>query len=174
MRIVTAPNRCTPEDGGQKTVDIYNNIILTDKKTRAMSFIRNENTMEEYNNLYWDISNKDDIYFDMNDKPKRSMGIKTAVRKGIITAPIIKDPMFKDASDFDFELSPESPAIAAGFEPWDYSNAGTVSGTTVGLSTEGGTTAYNANSAQVPMTPTKVHGRIFFKVIGSAITGEWI
>ena len=164
MRIVTAPNRCTPEDGGQKTVDLYNNIILTDKKTRAMSFIRNENTMEEYNNLYWDISNKDDIYFDMNDKPKRSMGIKTAVRKGIITAPIIKDPMFKDASDFDFELSSDSPAIAAGFEPWDYSNAGTLSGTTIGVSAEGGQTPYNANSSSVPMTPAKEQFGFFFKI----------
>ena len=155
VRIVSAPDRCTPNDGGKKTVDLYNNIILTDKKTRALSYISNENTMEEYNNLYWDVSNGNDVYFDMNNNPKRSTGIRTAVRKGIINNPIVKDPMFRDAADFDFELSSNSPAIKAGFEKWDYSEAGTLSGTTIGISAEGGQTPYNANSSSVPMTPSK-------------------
>jgi hypothetical protein len=155
VRIVSAPDRCTPNDGGKKTVDIYNNIILTDKKTRALSYIRNENTMEEYNNLYWDVSNGNDVYFDMNNNPKRSTGIRTAVRKGIINNPIVKDPMFRDVANFNFELSSNSPAIKAGFEKWDYSEAGTLSGTTIGISAEGGQTPYNANSSSVPMTPSK-------------------
>ena len=155
VRIASAPERCTPEDGSQKTVDLYNNIILTDKKTRALSCIRNENTMEEYNNLYWDVSNGNDVYFDMNNNPKRSKGIRTAVRKGIINNPIVKDPMFRDVANFDFELSSNSPAIKAGFEKWDYSEAGTLSGTTIGISAEGGQTPYNANSSSVPMTPSK-------------------
>jgi hypothetical protein len=155
VRIVSAPDRCTPNDGGKKTVDIYNNIILTDKKTRALSYIRNENTMEEYNNLYWDVSNGNDIYFDMNNNTKRSKGIRTAVRKGIINNPIVEDPMFRNAANFDFELSSNSPAIKAGFEKWDYSEAGTLSGTTIGISAEGGQTPYNANSSSVSMTPSK-------------------
>ncbi len=155
VRIASAPERCTPEDGSQKTVDLYNNIILTDKKTRALSYIRNENTMEEYNNLYWDLSEDKDIYFDMDDQPERSMGIRTAVRKGIINNPIVKDPMFRDAANFDFELSSDSPAIKAGFEKWDYSEAGTLSGTAIGVSAEGGQTPYNVNSSSVPMTPSK-------------------
>ena len=155
VRIVSAPDRCTPNDGGKKTVDLYNNIILTDKKTRALSYISNENTMEEYNNLYWDVSNGNDVYFDMNNNPKRSTGIRTAVRKGIINNPIVKDPMFRDVANFDFELSSNSPAIKAGFEKWDYSEAGTLSGTTIGISAEGGQTPYNANSSSVPMTPSK-------------------
>lgn len=155
VRIASAPERCTPEDGSQKTVDLYNNIILTDKKTRALSYIRNENTMEEYNNLYWDLSKDKDIYFDMDDQPERSMGIRTAVRKGIINNPIVKDPMFRDAANFDFELSSDSPAIKAGFEKWDYSEAGTLSGTAIGVSAEGGQTPYNVNSSSVPMTPSK-------------------
>jgi len=167
MRIVSAPKLCTPDDGGQKTVDLYNNIVLTDKKTLALSYLRNTKTLEESNNTYWDLSEGSELYVCKDTTAKRSMSLDSAIRKGYIHSPVIADPMFRDAANFDFELSPDSPSIAAGFEPWDYSNAGTVSGTTVGLSTEGGTTAYNANSAQVPMTPTKVHGRIFFKVINA-------
>lgn len=51
--------------------------------------------------------------------------------------------------------APDSPAIAAGFEPWDYADAGTVKGTVIGTATEGGATPYNAESAHVPMTKAK-------------------
>ena len=63
--------------------------------------------------------------------------------------------MFKNASEFDFELSPDSPVFETGFEKWNLSDAGTVSGTVIGLSTKGGQTAYNANSSLVPMTGAK-------------------
>lgn len=164
MKIVSAPDRCTPADGGKKTVDLYNNIILTDKKTRALSYLRNTETLEESNNTYWDLSEGKKIYVSKDMKAEYSMSIKSAIREGYVHSPIIADPMFRDAANFDFELSPDSPAIAAGFEAWDYSNAGTISGTTIGLSTAGGTTAYNANSAHVPMTPAKEQYGFFFKI----------
>lgn len=155
MRIVTAENRCTPADGGQKTADIYNNIILTDNKTRALSYIKNRNTMDEHDNIYWDISNGGDIYFDINADAGHSMGIKRAVFKRFINSPVIVDPQFKNASEYDFELSSDSPVFDAGFEALDLSNAGTVSDTVIGLSAEGGQTPYNANSSSVPMTESK-------------------
>lgn len=155
IKVTSSLSRVTPPDGGKKTADFYNNIILTDKKVRAVSNIQDIQAWSERNNLYWDLSENDDIYIDMNNKPKRSTGIKTAVRKGIVTDPIIKDPLFKDASNFDFELSPDSPAIANGFEAWDYNNAGTVSGTIIGTSATGGQTPYNADSSAVPMTSAK-------------------
>lgn len=117
--------------------------------------MHNTSTMDERNNTYWDLSFGRELYASKETNINRSLSIKTAIRKGFIHSPIIADPMFRDAASFDFELSPDSPAIAAGFEPWDYSNAGTLSETTIGLSAEGGNTAYNANSAHVPMTPAK-------------------
>lgn len=167
LRIVTAPTRCTPDDGGQKTVDLYNNIILTDQKTCVLSYMHNTSTMDERNNTYWDLSFGGELYASKETNINLSLSIKTAIRKGFIHSPIIADPMFRDAASFDFELSPDSPAIAAGFEPWDYSNAGTLSETTIGLSTEGGNTAYNANSAHVPMTPAKEQKRFLAEIINA-------
>ena len=37
---------------------------------------------------------------------------------------VYADPRFEDASGYDFRLKPESPALAIGFEPWDYSVSG--------------------------------------------------
>ena len=167
LRIVTAPTRCTPDDGGQKTVDLYNNIILTDQKTCVLSYMHNTSTMDERNNTYWDLSFGGELYASKETNINLSLSIKTAIRNGFIHSPIIADPMFRDAASFDFELSPDSPAIAAGFEPWDYSNAGTLSETTIGLSAEGGNTAYNANSAHVPMTPAKEQKRFLAEIINA-------
>ena len=167
IRIVTAPTRCTPDDGGHKTVDLCNNIILTDQKTCALSYMHNTSTMDERNNTYWDLSSGDKLYASEGSRPDCSLSIKTAQRKGYIHSPIIADPMFRDAANFDFELSPDSPSIAAGFEPWNYSNAGTLPGTIIGLSSEGGTTAYNANSSHVPMTPAREQNRFFAEIINA-------
>ena len=167
LRIVSAPDRCTPKDGGKKTVDLYNNIILTDKKTRALSGLHNTDTLSERNNIYWDLSAGQKILVSNNFNPDDSMSIKTAIRKGYVHSPTVADPMFRDASNFDFALNSDSPAIDAGFIPWDYSNAGTLPKTVIGLSAEGGTTAYNASSAQVPMTPAKEANRFFANVINA-------
>ena len=62
------------------------------------------------------------------------------------------DPLFADAEHYDFTLSEDSPALKLNFRPWDYSEAGTVKGSTVGFALEGGTTAYNDHVS--PAEPT--------------------
>ena len=37
---------------------------------------------------------------------------------------VVSDPMFMDPGNLDFTLDPASPAIALGFEPWDWTAAG--------------------------------------------------
>lgn len=155
VRVVTALNRVTPNDGGQETVNLYNNIILTDNNARAVSNIRDSAAWSEKNNIYWDLSNGNEIYIDKNNDPKHSMSIETAVRKKLVSNPIIADPKFRNAAEFDFVLDENSPATEAGFEVWDYSTAGTIAGSTIGISYAGGTTVYNTDSARVPMTPAK-------------------
>ncbi len=155
IKLVTNLGRVTPEDNGKKTADLYGNIILTDKKVRAISKITDKEAFDESGNIFWDLTNGKDIYIDMKDNPKKAMGIRTAVRKGIITDPIIADPMFKNAAEYDFELGSDSPAVKAGFETWDYSNAGTLKGSVIGISSDGGMTPYNAKSAPVTETPSR-------------------
>lgn len=165
FRVVSAPARVTPEDGGKKTADVYNNILLTDNKVRAVSLIRDKSAWREYNNTYWDISNGGDIYVDVNENPDNAMGIRTAVRKGYITSPIIADPMFKDAANFDFKLNKNSPAVKAGFEIWDYQSAGTLPGIVIGTSSDGGMTAYNAGARNVEMTGARERFHMLLELI---------
>jgi len=40
------------------------------------------------------------------------------------TSSVVNDPMFVDPGNLDFTLDPASPAIALGFEPWDWTAAG--------------------------------------------------
>ena len=155
VRVVSAPDRVIPDDGGKETANFSRNILLSDSKVCAFSFLQRKEAYSESENIFWDLSEGKDVYVTLDYNKKRAMGIRTAVRKGYITEPTIADPMFKNAAEFDFELSPDSPAIKAGFEAWDYGNAGTLKGTTVGLSLGGGQTPYNAHSACVPMTQAK-------------------
>lgn len=155
VRVASAPQRATPADGGKETANFSRNILLTDKDVCTFSYLRNSDAYTESENIFWDLSEGRDVYVNLNYNTKRAMGIRTAVRKGYITDPIVADPMFKNAAEFDFELSPDSPSIKAGFETWDYGNAGTLKGTTVGLSLDGGQTPYNAHSTSVPMTKSK-------------------
>lgn len=166
VRIVSAPERVTPADGGNKTADFIKNIYLTENGVRAYSHMGNENSFEERYNIFWDITNGDDVLIGYYADPRHSTGILTAQRKGYIDSPVITDPGFRNPGAFDFALDENSGAVMAGFEPWDYSGAGTVKGTVIGRSTQGGQTAYNASSFSVPLTPGKesVHGlRVFFE-----------
>ena len=77
--------------------------------------------------------------------------------------------MFIDAKNYDFTLSESSPALKTdiGFKAWDYTKAGTISGTTIGLDTAGGQTAYNANVSQCVLNSAKpkliTRLRLFFE-----------
>ena len=44
------------------------------------------------------------------------------------TGGVYADPLFENAAANDFRLKPNSPAIALGFETWDYSVSGTAGG----------------------------------------------
>ncbi len=168
VRAASAPQRVPAIDGSVKTADFTNNILLTDKKVRTFSYLMNDECYDEKNNIFWDLTNGDEILVGKDGNIDKGISLEKAVRKGMINNPVVADPGFKDAANYDFEFSDDSAAIAAGFKKWDYSQAGTVKGSTVGIDTEGGTTAYNAGAKSVDMKSSKdpLH---FFKVIW-----EWI
>lgn len=129
------------------TAMYYNNIFLTDNKMPIYINMLNTSHFYDNSNVMWSISEGDDLYFGIRDD---IINIETAQKEGFINYPIVADPGFKDARNFDFTLTDESPAVASNFEIWDYSLAGTLDGTIIGLTKEGGKTAYNYGAKAQP------------------------
>jgi hypothetical protein len=130
------------------TAYYYNNIFIT--KDKAPIYINMMDTSHFYDNgnLMWSITEDEELYCILWDKP---ITIKDAIEQGFINDVTIADPLFKDAMNFDFTLHEKSPAFEMNFEAWDYSLAGTIKGTTIGLNKEGGLTAYNEEATHQPI-----------------------
>ncbi len=167
IRITSSAKRSVANDGGRKTADFYNNIILTDNMVRTFSCMENKDSYYEHNNIFWDISNGENILVGKNTDIKKGLSIESAQRKGYIHNPVIADPLFKDVHNYDFELNDNSPAFAAGFEKWNIENAGTLKNTTVGLCRQGGMTAYNSDSQRVDMKSSKESWCFFRNILNS-------
>ncbi|MFO0788143.1 MAG: right-handed parallel beta-helix repeat-containing protein [Pirellulales bacterium] len=69
---------------------------------------------------------KNNVYWDASGKPVEFQGRSLAERQkqGLDIGSIVADPKFVDAEHYDFHLEPDSPALALGFKPFDYSKAG--------------------------------------------------
>lgn len=79
-------------------------------------------------NLYWDYQRKCMVLSgdstSIKDRIYRAgMQCKDYYNNGIFV-----DPLFSDIDNRDFTLSPASPALTLGFVPWDYRQAGTLTG----------------------------------------------
>ncbi len=125
----------------------YNNIFLTKDKAPIYIEMQTPSHFYDNGNLMWSLTEGDDLYFDTG---RLTYSLKKAQDEGFIHFPTVADPLFKDAENFDFTLSEESPAMPLNFEPWDYALAGTLKDTVIGLSKQGGQTPYNASSRHVP------------------------
>lgn len=126
----------------------YNNIFLT--KDKAPIYIEMLRTAHFYDNgnIMWSLTEGDELYFENVDD---TYSLKIAQKKGFVHSPVVADPLFKDALNYDFTLAENSPAFEANFEAWDYSVAGTLRDTVIGLSKQGGQTPYNAESVDIPV-----------------------
>ncbi len=165
VRVTSSGKRCVANDGGNKSADFYNNIILTDKNVRAFSALGEKEVYYEENNFFWDLTEGEDIIFGENTDVKKAISLQTAIRKGYIHNPTVVDPCFKDARGFDFELSEASPVIKSGFEKWDISNAGTLKNTVIGSDTQGGQTPYNSCASAVELKSSRVKFKFFDNLI---------
>ena len=126
----------------------YNNIFLTKDKAPIYIEMQTPSHFYDNGNLVWSLTEGDELYFNTGSL---TYNLEKAQKEGFIHFPTVADPLFKDAEKFDFTLSEESPAFALNFEAWDYSLAGTLKDTIIGLSKQGGQTPYNASAEQVPI-----------------------
>lgn len=121
----------------------YNNIFLTYNKAPIYIEMQTPSHFYDNGNVMWSLTEGDELYFNTGNE---TYSLKTAQKKGFINYPTVVDPGFKDALNFDFTLAEDSPAFATNFEAWDYSVAGTIKGTVIGLNRAGGQTPYNAEA----------------------------
>lgn len=130
------------------TAFYYNNIFLTSNEAPIYINMRDIGHFHENGNLMWSTTEGDELYFVGKEEV---YSLSLAQRQGYINNAVIADPLFADIENFDFTLSEESPAFALNFEAWDYSVAGTVKDTVIGLSRAGGETAYNDEAFSQPV-----------------------
>ena len=120
----------------------YDNIFVTDNGAPIYLHMQNTGHFYENGNLFWDVSKGKNVRFSV-DSETMSTSLAQAKRSGYIHNETVADPLFADVAHYDFTLAEDSPAFALNFKAWDYAEAGTVKGTTVGTGLPGGGTAYN-------------------------------
>ena len=140
------------ESYGEALTDLnstyINNIFLTDKKVLTFEYAKSKAHFRGNGNIIWDITNGDELYFTEGIYTDKAFSRKSAENKGILDSAITVNPDFTDAASFDFTFNGDSNALKLGFEPFDYSKAGTLKNSTVGLSRKGGLTAYNSGTKE--------------------------
>jgi parallel beta-helix repeat protein len=119
------------------TLDIQNNIVIFRDAPLFGSNWDGDN-FKLANNLYWRLDGKEPVF------PKgKTFAQWQAEGKDIGSK--IADPLFVDAEKYDFRLQPNSPALAMGFKPFDYSKAGVY-----------GDAAWQNLAASTPMPPLQI------------------
>lgn len=101
----------------------YKNIIVSKNSTMYTSVEKGK--FVDYGNIYWDYQRKAFVLSGESTLMKSRIYRISMRLKGYYKNGIFKDPLFKDIDNRDFTLSPNSPAMKAGFVPWDYKQAGT-------------------------------------------------
>ncbi|MBE6755724.1 MAG: hypothetical protein E7555_04650 [Ruminococcaceae bacterium] len=101
---------------------LENNIFVSDDRVMYWETIAMD-WFKDNSNLYWDYGNKA-VYSGSSTKLTERHNIVDMVGRGYYNNAVFADPLFKDAANRDFTLAENSPALDAGFVPWEY-KAGT-------------------------------------------------
>ena len=101
---------------------LENNILVSDDRVMYWQ-TTNLDWFKDNSNLYWDYGNKA-VYSGSSTKLFERETIVDVVGKGYYNNAVFADPIFKDAENRDFTLAENSPALEAGFKPFEY-KAGT-------------------------------------------------
>lgn len=108
------------------------NIVVGDDSSVMTSVDRKSLKWQEDGNFYWDYTRGAFVLSakQADDGSRRCANVYTRLEMRLLghyTGAVFADPWFRDAKNFDFTLADNSPAVQAGFECWDYNEAGTLS-----------------------------------------------
>ena len=103
---------------------LENNILVVDNQT-VYKNITEYDWFVDNSNVYYDYTNGANVYsgYSMDFFDKKI--IPAMVGLGYYNNAVFADPLFRDAENRDFTLATNSPALDAGFVPFEY-NAGTI------------------------------------------------
>ena len=101
---------------------LENNILVSDDRV-MYSATTDLDWFKDNSNLYWDYGNRV-VYSGRSMSLFERKGIVDMVGRGYYNNAVFEDPIFKDAENRDFTLAENSPALEAGFVPFEY-KAGT-------------------------------------------------
>lgn len=106
------------------SLTLTNNILVTDNAT-MYALTTDPDWFIDDSNVYWDYTNGGNVYSgdSMGFFERKSLVIMAS--RGYYNNAVFADPIFKDAQNRDFTLAENSPALEAGFVPFEY-NAGTI------------------------------------------------
>ena len=106
------------------SLTLTNNILVVDDAS-IYAFDTEKDWFVDDSNLYWDYKRGGNVQSGTTTKlfERKSLVILTA--QGYYNNAVYGDPLFKDAENRDFTLAENSPALEAGFVPFEY-DAGTL------------------------------------------------
>lgn len=150
-----------------------NNIFLTDNKVPVIERINHTGHFSGSGNILWDMTYGDELYFTIGNYTDNAIIRQNAEKRNVLGSALYRNPGFRDASSFDFALDNNADAVKLGFEPFDYSKAGTIENTTVGLTHKGGCTVYNAGTKEYGSRPAVLSFGEKIKLFFSKIS-DWL
>ena len=105
------------------SLTLSNNIFVTDNAT-MYALTTGMDWFVDDSNLYWDYKHGGNVFSGDSMSLFERKNIPAMIGRGYYNNGVFNDPLFKDAANRDFTLATNSPALDAGFVPWEY-NAGT-------------------------------------------------
>lgn len=102
---------------------LYNNIFVGSETLMYFQTTKSDWFVDD-SNLYWDYENGGNVYSGDSLKITERKNLVAMTARGYYNNAIFSDPLFKNASNRNFTLATNSPALWAGFVPFSY-NAGT-------------------------------------------------
>lgn len=106
------------------SLTLTNNILVVDNQPIYKDTVSVDWFIDD-KNVYYDYTKGGNVYSGGSTRIGDRFYIPAMIGRGYYNNGVFEDPLFKDAENRDFTLAENSPALDAGFVPFEY-NAGTI------------------------------------------------